>query len=181
MMRTILAAAVAAALSMGAATAATVSYSATPTTAVANPIGVLISGTFNQNVSEPGLVPGVRRSPWSDTLLDGSVYSSITGVADYTFSGLNTVLRLVWGSPDSYNTLEFYNGASLVDSVLGGAISGNSLLVTISTSAFDRVRFISGSPAFEYANVSAVPLPAGGLLLLGALGGITALRRRKSV
>lgn len=31
------------------------------------------------------------------------------------------------------------------------------------------------------ATVSAVPLPAGGLLLLGALGGIAALRRRKTV
>lgn len=30
------------------------------------------------------------------------------------------------------------------------------------------------------ATVTAVPLPAGGLLLLGALGGIAALRRRKS-
>lgn len=30
------------------------------------------------------------------------------------------------------------------------------------------------------ANVAAVPLPAGGLLLIGALGGLAALRRRKS-
>lgn len=36
----------------------------------------------------------------------------------------------------------------------------------------------SGSIA---AKLGAVPLPAGGLLLLGALGGIAALRRRKSV
>ena len=30
-------------------------------------------------------------------------------------------------------------------------------------------------------SISAVPLPAGGLLLLGALGGLAAMRRRKSI
>jgi hypothetical protein len=32
-----------------------------------------------------------------------------------------------------------------------------------------------------YTDLSAVPLPAGGLLLVGALGGLSALRRRKAV
>ena len=40
-----------------------------------------------------------------------------------------------------------------------------------------------GNPGLQMnvAAVSAVPLPAGGLLLLGALGGIAMLRRRKAV
>jgi hypothetical protein len=35
-------------------------------------------------------------------------------------------------------------------------------------------------PALDNVRISAVPLPAGGLLLLGALGGFAALRRRKA-
>ena len=36
-----------------------------------------------------------------------------------------------------------------------------------------------GGPVLDNVKLSAVPLPAGGLLLLGALGGIAALRRRR--
>lgn len=178
---------VAAIFSLGtAASAATISYSATPNVATANPIGTLIAGDFDQNVTDPGLVPG-RRSPWQGTTLDGSVYSSITGAASYTFGSLRTKLSLVWGSPDAYNTLSF-----LLDGVEVGSVNGIELvgccgtnipssLITISgVGQFDEVVFTSGAPAFEYANVAAVPLPAGGLLLLGALGGIAALRRRKT-
>ena len=35
--------------------------------------------------------------------------------------------------------------------------------------------------ALDNVKISAVPLPAGGLLLLGALGGVAALRRRRKV
>ncbi|ETX12851.1 hypothetical protein OCH239_15615 [Roseivivax halodurans JCM 10272] len=37
----------------------------------------------------------------------------------------------------------------------------------------------NGSAGFDYRGVAAVPVPAGGLLLLGGLGAIGALRRRK--
>ena len=36
-----------------------------------------------------------------------------------------------------------------------------------------------GGPVLDNVRLSTVPLPAGGLLLLGALGGIAALRRRR--
>ena len=38
-----------------------------------------------------------------------------------------------------------------------------------------------GGPVLDNVVLSAVPLPAGGLLLLGALGGLAAMRRRKSI
>ena len=38
----------------------------------------------------------------------------------------------------------------------------------------------AGGPIIDNVSVEAVPLPAGGLLLIGALGGLAALRRRKT-
>lgn len=57
------------------------------------------------------------------------------------------------------------------------------MFTQVSDVTFDRLVLSAGKPALEYANlrVAAVPLPAGGLLLLGALAGIAALRRRKTV
>lgn len=40
---------------------------------------------------------------------------------------------------------------------------------------------LGSSTSIAYGNVSPVPLPAGGLLLIGALGGVAALRRRKAM
>lgn len=39
---------------------------------------------------------------------------------------------------------------------------------------------LGSSTAISYGDLAPVPLPAGGLLLLGALGGVAALRRRKA-
>lgn len=179
----------AAALSIAAivpAGALTINYSPTPSVAFSNPLADSFTGTINENVTDPGLVPGVRRSPWEGTALDGSVYSSITGTATYVFDSLRTSFSLVWGSPDSYNSLQFFNGSTLVATVLGSSITGccggnvPSSLVTIADLQFDSVVFVSSTAAFEYANISAVPLPAGGLLLIGGLAGLAALRRRKA-
>lgn len=56
-----------------------------------------------------------------------------------------------------------------------------SLISISDPDPFDNVQFHSGQPAFEYANlsVSAVLIPAAGVMLLGALAGFGALRRRK--
>lgn len=51
---------------------------------------------------------------------------------------------------------------------------------TLTLSFGDTVNTIRGGQAGLQMTVAAVPLPAGGLLLLGALGGIAALRRRKT-
>lgn len=192
MIRTLLASAVAVVVSLGAASAATLSFTPTPLPFL-SPDATLISGTLANNVTASE--GGVRLSPWAN---DSGPFSSVSGSAEYVFDSLSTYFSLVWGSPDDYNTLTFYDDMGEVDSVLGTEILGfnnggnvpNSLVTIITDFAFNRVVFSSvngdGSPraAFEWArvtNVAPVPLPAGGLLLLGGLGAIAALRRRKSV
>ncbi|MGV8986872.1 MAG: VPLPA-CTERM sorting domain-containing protein [Cypionkella sp.] len=174
-----------------AASAATFTLSATPTVSIANPTSTNFTGTYDENVTNS--VSGERLSPWFGTALDGiGQFSAINGTVTYAFGSLMDTLKIVWGSPDDYNYLKFYKGGAEVATVSGseitsqfGANINNSLFTITDFGKFDSVKFISTSAAFEYANVegalSAVPLPAGGLLLLSALGGAAALRRRKSV
>ncbi|NRB36777.1 MAG: VPLPA-CTERM sorting domain-containing protein, partial [Rhodobacteraceae bacterium] len=62
----------------------------------------------------------------------------------------------------------------------GGASAG-SVFVAF-TGEYDAVKFDSGSSnAFEFSNVSTVPLPASAFLLMAGLGGLAAMRRRKKV
>lgn len=99
-------------------------------------------------------------------------------------------LGLLWGSVDSYNTIAFYNGATLVDTFGGSAVSAvagsgncvNGNQSTVGTcyvninlaTAFDRVVMTSSQYAFEFDNVAFAENPIGtpepgelGLFLLG--------------
>lgn len=113
------------------------------------------------------------------------------------FVSVSTSFSLLWGSIDSYNAIEFLLGGVSQDIVdgaeLGLGTAGNVTAAVDITNigdaglSFDSVRFFSNfgqnsdTPAFEFAlEVSPVPIPAAGLLLLGALGGLAAMRRRKA-
>ncbi len=202
----------AAALALGVAgtsQAATVAWSALPLTATPNPVANATNGTVAENVI--GSVANVRRSPWLDAPVDTGLlqndptayYTSVqaNSWAEYTFTPRN-VLSFVWGSPDLYNSVEFYLGGVLVDAfavtganaaAINAAINParlgtNAAIATFGNigrlGLFDTVRMTStASNAFEFANlraVSTVPVPAAGLLLVSALGGIAAMRRRKA-
>ncbi|WP_169566819.1 hypothetical protein [Sneathiella limimaris] len=167
--------------------AATVSVSYDePLVDVGVPTADSTSGLVEQGVS--GSIGGQRRSPWETTANPGYTYTSVYGNSSATFllGSLMNSLTFMWGSVDTYNTMEFYNNGNKVDTVVGqdaineGATPGLEFIIaTILTDAyFDEVRFISDSNSFEFANVeiSAVPLPAAlplygaGVAILGFLG-----------
>jgi hypothetical protein len=139
-----------------------------------------------------GSVGGVYRSPFEG--LGAGQFGRIqywnVGGGDTALLNLGWLrgsLSLLWGSPDTYNTLKLINSGTGAFQTIIPALNGTpgtvtTTLVTISGFAFDRVEFKSNSPALEFSNVSvaSVPVPAAGLMLLLALGGLAALRQRKA-
>jgi hypothetical protein len=146
-------------------------------------------------------VPNVYRSPYQnlDTTMPaayvGQPYSSVVvGGVGYNFvDGANT-LSLLWGSPDSYNTLSFYSGLNGQGTLLG-SFTGLDLAATLGlghdyVTFFSSVAFLSvvlstTIPAFEYAALSAsmesseVPLPPALILFGSAIVALEVLRRRR--
>jgi hypothetical protein len=158
------------------------------------------TGGFFSNAT--GSVGGVRRSPYDTVagLASTGKYHSVQGggSATYVFDDLQTGFSLLWGSPDSYNTLTFFNGADEVivgplgTSVTGAEIGarapisplgGKFAFVTFGDILFDKVVLTSGSNAFEYGLVEStpapVPLPAAGWMLIAGLGALAAAGRAR--
>ena len=158
-----------------------------------NPLATFSAGTVFQNVTGS---QWNRRSPYDKgpaALLNSASYTSVSGGASatYDFGSSRTLLSLLWGSPDSYNTLKFFFEGAPVGSVGGSDIVSNPGFefssgsgygfVTVTGLTFDSVTFKSGSNAFEFAGLSAVPLPGAvwlfGSFLLG-LAGYNSRKRR---
>lgn len=183
----------------GVATAATLDFTALPAASVDNPLASSTIGKVVEN--NPHDIANVRIGPWAGTTngKPGKTqnYTSVApkgkndGVAEYVFDTPFRQLNFVWGTPDLYNTVLFYRtGVGLIDTVMGFGNGTNVELPTVAITnigdngGFDRVQFVSTGTAFEYANLSAVapiPVPAAGLLLLTALGGVALMRKRKAV
>jgi hypothetical protein len=125
---------------------------------------------------------------------DTTTYLS-TGIGSITLSlpGLAKYVGLLWGSVDAYNTLELFNGATLVGTVTGSEVTASAngdqgaagtFYVNINSDlAFNTVELLSSQYAFEVDNVAynsaAVPEP-GTLALFGAgLAGFGLLQWRK--
>lgn len=155
----------------------------------------LINGgiTGEATQGETGSVPNQRRSPWQTTSMPDGTYTNIKGKssAQWNFDGgeYNT-LSLMWGSLDTYNSIEFYYFDGVSENLVGALYGDdedfagapyslgfiNAVITT--SSAFNRFKILSGRNSFELANVSisAVPLPAAlplygaGLAVMGFVG-----------
>ncbi len=126
---------------------------------------------------------------------DATTYLS-TGIGSVTLTlpGPEMYVGLLWGSVDTYNTLSFYNGSTLVGTVTGSDVTSNAdgdqgmngtYYVNInSTESFDKVVATSSSYAFEFDNVAfnptAVPEPSSFILMfVGAMGLVTYQQMRR--
>lgn len=140
---------------------------------------------------------GVYRSPYETSGLTAagyfsvgtsSTYSATSNPAVLALDNLSKSVSLLWGSPDSYNTLELFNGSTLIATIFGNQFNipaREASFVTIAADGagefFDTLRFSSGSNAFEFSNVTAtpVPLPASGLFLIAGVGALMLRKARK--
>jgi hypothetical protein len=163
------------------------------------------SGDDPTVIPPPGNSSGVYQSPFnSNGLTNSQSYFSVftsdsegdgaPSPATLTFSDLQNSFSLLWGSIDTYNTLEFLNSGGTAFATFVGADIMTALGIPVVTNSemvalvnfvfgtgeeFQGVRFSSSQAAFEFA---LVPLPAAGLLLLAGIGGlfgVSSLRRRQ--
>lgn len=107
------------------------------------------------------------------------------------FTGSGSIVEVTFGrSPSSaLETAEVragLNGTFTLIGTISNALETST--VTFGAGVFDTLRLTdttstnatTGGFDIDSVNVSAVPLPAAGLLLIGALGGLMGMRRRKS-
>jgi hypothetical protein len=117
---------------------------------------------------------------------------AVNGNAVFNMTG--SILNLIWGSPNDDNKLSFYNGATLLGSVMTadltsafGPTVGNNLNpggyifnFDPTRGDFTSVRFDTGQTAFEFAFTAPVPeASTWAMMILGFFGlGFMAYRRK---
>jgi hypothetical protein len=129
-----------------------------------------------------GTVDGL--SSIGDALLSKGSIGNGTATTTFFAFGMNTLL-----GPTDF-TITHDDGVAVFDldagvDLVGGSVGPNSVLTT-NVSGFNGGRLgilyvaTNSDPSILKVDVAAVPVPAAGFLLIGALGGLAALRRRKA-
>jgi hypothetical protein len=167
---------------------------------IVNPAPSSTSG--NVIYPETGSLANRYRSPFEEYGSPGTItqgyenvpYTTIgsfaAGSATYNFASAMDTLVILWGSPDSYNTLDFWSGQNHTGTLLGSFTGsqlavqtyGYDLVTFISALGFESVVLSSSNAAFEFADLQAsAPLPAALPLFATGLGvmGYLARRRKK--
>ena len=115
-----------------------------------------------------GGVAGVAAAPYTPEGLDTSNYLAAepSGNITINYNAQQKYFGIDWGSVDKYNSLRFYSGDKLVETVTGGQIAANangnqtsqgSYLVNINfngAASYDRVVASTSTPAFEFNTVA---------------------------
>lgn len=205
-MKKILLLAAALAVSLPAAASASVTLTSVPGSAS-------YTGPFTYDFETPGTTPvftngsvltsssGIGARPYGTT---GNFYSTgpgagSPGTIDLSSFGDIDFISFVWGSIDTYNTLEVLDALGNV--LVGGTFTGSSViamadgdqtdpdtnrLVTLTftdsdRSAVSKLRLTSSGNAFEVDNfrIGAVPEPTTWMLMLMGMAGIGFSMRRK--
>jgi VCBS repeat-containing protein len=121
----------------------------------------VVSGSFDEVTGAPFVGPGNA---------DTTNYLSIgaDGTETITFATVENTFGFYWGSVDSYNTIKFYHGTTLVAGYTGadvsplfadgnlGSFSSNGYVEFSGIGSFDKVVLATGDTnAFEIENISA--------------------------
>lgn len=152
------------------------------------------TGVVDLNVT--GSASGAYADIYRDTTLAGiGKYNSVQTGGSLTYDLIGKAgdfFTFIWGTVDDYNLLTVNNtgggtetiGGALIKT-LGGYSQGvaNVIVKITADSAFDSVTLTSTGNSFEHAfnppELAPVPVPAAGLLLLGAMGGLGAFARSR--
>jgi VCBS repeat-containing protein len=130
--------------------------------------GIVVGSSSVTAAPFVGPLPGVR---------DTTNYLSIggNGTETITFASEKNAFGLYWGSLDTYNTIKFYDGTTLVASYTGsdilplfptgnqGSFASNGYVEFSGLHSFNKVVLGSSSNAFEIDNISAGNIPSPGL------------------
>ena len=165
-------------------------------------VDVYASGSSNVvGGTNAGVIPARSNVANAYGAADGKFYSlGLGGTATFTFAPAHligspgNVVEITNGVRDGHvESIAIYGILGMVETFLGNVTNTALSTAFTFTGSYTALKFVDTSVAtasqiakgrdgfdIDSITVAAVPLPAGGLLLLGALGGIAGLRRRKA-